>query len=672
MSTREARQAATLLESGLRQIRQGQFEQARLSCQRVLELAPRHPDALHLLGIIALQRGDHAGAVEKILQAIAIRPDDAAYHANLAHAYAGLQRLPEALAAFERAGRLDRNDPDIQLGIGNCLGMMGRGPEAEAVLRSLVEKHPRYALGWFNLAKSQEIQKRYEDACASYRRAIELAPRSADAYHNMGVALNRLQRYEEAEQAFRGSLAADPGFAPSRVGLAVALNFLRRHDEAEAQCREAIRLAPGERGARAMLAKSLSGQGRWAEALQWFEAAISEAPEDPELLSYLADALARNGRIAEALDAFDLASRHGTGTSADQSVPFGRAIALFSAGRIREGAAAWFGRDKTRALPAGDQIRAPAIELPRDLTGARVCLVGEQGLGDELFFLRYVPRLKARGCRVIYHGGTKIKSILARCPALDEALEGIAPLSPADQTVLVGDLPYLLGGHSETTSFPATGGMSRTRFAGNDWKWDHYWRARAFWPELPLPLRLEPVPELLAAVSERLRQLGPPPYLGLTWRAGTDIDTQRGRVWQLYKEAPFEPLAAAMRAVAGTLVSVQRNPRTGETQRLAALIGKPVHDLSAANEDLEEMLALLDVLDDYIGVSNTNMHLRAGAGKTARVLVPWPAEWRWMIAGGTSPWFPGFRIYRQRPDGDWKEALTALAADLQSASGRVR
>jgi hypothetical protein len=84
------------------------------------------------------------------------------------------------------------------------------------------------------------------------------------------------------------------------------------------------------------------------------------------------------------------------------------------------------------------------------------------------------------------------------------------------------------------------------------------------------------------------------------------------------------------------------------------------------------MLALLDVLDDYIGVSNTNMHLRAGAGKTARVLVPWPAEWRWMIAGGTSPWFPGFRIYRQRPDGDWKEALTALAADLQSASGRVR
>jgi len=146
---------------------------------------------------------------------------------------------------------------------------------------------------------------------------------------------------------------------------------------------------------------------------------------------------------------------------------------------------------------------------------------------------------------------------------------------------------------------------------------------------------------------------------------------QRGRVWQLFKEIPFEPLAAALRGVSGTLVSVQRNPRAGETERLAALVGKPVHDLSAANEDLEDMLALLAVLDDYVGVSNTNMHLRAGAGRTARVLVPWPAEWRWMIAGSESPWFPGFRVYRQRQDGDWDDTLTTLEGELRLAYEKV-
>jgi len=78
----------------------------------------------------------------------------------------------------------------------------------------------------------------------------------------------------------------------------------------------------------------------------------------------------------------------------------------------------------------------------------------------------------------------------------------------------------------------------------------------------------------------------------------------------------------------------------------------------------------LALIDDYIGVSNTNMHLRAGVGKTARVLVPCPAEWRWMAAGEESPWFPGFRIYRQTPDGDWSGALNKLRGDLLESLGK--
>jgi hypothetical protein len=60
------------------------------------------------------------------------------------------------------------------------------------------------------------------------------------------------------------------------------------------------------------------------------------------------------------------------------------------------------------------------------------------------------------------------------------------------------------------------------------------------------------------------------------------------------------------------------------------------------------------------------MHLRAAVGKTARVLVPRPAEWRWTMVGDESPWFPGFRVYRQGPDGDWSEALARLARDLRA------
>ena len=174
MSTRKTSRATALFESGLRQFQQGQIEQARQSCQRALELAPRHPDTMHLLGVIALQKGDPAGAVEMLRRAVAIQPDHAGYQANLAYGYVGLKRLPEALAAFERAARLDANDPELQLGAGNCLAMMGRPADAEAVFRRLVERHPRFALGWFNLAKALDDQQRHEENAAERDRVRKI------------------------------------------------------------------------------------------------------------------------------------------------------------------------------------------------------------------------------------------------------------------------------------------------------------------------------------------------------------------------------------------------------------------------------------------------------------------------------------------------------------------
>ncbi len=105
----------------------------------------------------------------------------------------------------------------------------------------------------------------------------------------------------------------------------------------------------------------------------------------------------------------------------------------------------------------------------------------------------------------------------------------------------------------------------------------------------------------------------------------------------------------------------------GECERLAAAIAAPVHDVSAVNDRLEDALAWLALLDEYVGVSNTNTHLRACAGRDSRVLVAWPPEWRWPRDAQRSPWYPGTALYRQSRDGDWSGALGCLRADLLSA-----
>ena len=110
-------------------------------------------------------------------------------------------------------------------------------------------------------------------------------------------------------------------------------------------------------------------------------------------------------------------------------------------------------------------------------------------------------------------------------------------------------------------------------------------------------------------------------------------------------------------------MSLQRGPTKEDLAAIRSATGAVVHDLSALNEDLAEMLALLDVLDEYVAVSNTNVHLRAGLGRTARVLVPYPPEWRWMLEG-RSQWFPSFPVYREPASRGWSQPLAQLRSEL--------
>jgi hypothetical protein len=110
---------------------------------------------------------------------------------------------------------------------------------------------------------------------------------------------------------------------------------------------------------------------------------------------------------------------------------------------------------------------------------------------------------------------------------------------------------------------------------------------------------------------------------------------------------------------------MQRLPKPDDMASFVKALGRPPLDWSRLNDDLPEALAGLSLLDEYVGVSNTNMHLMAGIGRTARVLVPQPADWRWMAEGDESPWFPGFGIYRQSNDGSWSDALARLVQDLK-------
>ena len=650
------------LEHGLRAQREGRLESARDACLRALAAAPDHPEALNLLGTIWLQLGDPARAVECFERAARKLRNHPGVLGNLAQAYFALAQYGRAKEAFRKASRLVPRNAHFQVGVANSLAMQGQLSDAEIMLRKLADRFPGASLVWFNLGNVLRDQGRLEEAVPCYVKALEIDPRLVDARNNLGGVWHALYRFEEAEREYRACIALAPDYAAAQYNLASVVIDRGRFREAEDVCREIIQRDPAATRAHTFLGAALGHQGRLLEALECHRSAAELAPQDAKVAEIYAAALADVGDFSGALRGFARAlALEPDSTSARQLL----GTALLSHGCLTDG---WvYFAYRTAFIRFREKY--PDVQLsrtlPPELHGSHIFLLREQGLGDEVFFLRFARLLSAAGARVTYRASDKLRGLLSRVACLEQVVEETAPAPQADAVMMVGDLPHALSDHPANPlriAVPQENEMRAAEFPPG---------ISLFCPPVPPTLELQPLQACLAAVRRRLTGAGSPPYIGLSWQAGTAPEEQRGGpAWSLYKKIGIEPLAEALRDLPGTFIALQRNPGPGEIEAFSRILGRRMHDFSALNEDLESMAALLALIDEYIGVSNTNMHLRAAVGGTARVLVPCPAEWRWMNSGRSSPWFPGFQIYRQDLNGGWDAAFTQLAQDLQEKYGK--
>ncbi len=643
------------LESGLAAHREGDIERAVGAYRQALDIAPDDPDALNLLGTGLLQLGNAPAAVSNLERAARRQRDNPMVLANLAQAYLALDRYAEAAETFRKASRIAPQELHFQLGLGTALAMAGKLADAAALLKRLASRFPDAAPVWFNLGNALRDLKEPAESIAAYRKAIALDPGYADAINSLGSVFQSTLRFDEAEAQYRECLSVAPDHLLARYNLASVVMDLGRFEEAERVCREVVERAPHAPTGYTILGAAVGHQGRLLEARACHAHAARLAPDDPKTVENYGATLMEVGDFAAGLRWLTRSLALSPESDAPRQL---LGIELLAHGHLQDG---WI---EYGVRPAALRFREkyPALDLarslPQDLSGKHICVLREQGLGDELFFLRYAPVLAARGARITYRSSDKIAGLLARAPCIHAQVEEMAPLPPADANILVGDLPHALG---ESVSSPldfADGPPTTSLPELNVY-------ASIYWPPVPKSLDLHPLESRVGSLRARLAKLGPPPYIGVTWRAGTAPEEQNAVTWLLFKSIGLTSIAHAMAKVGGTIIALQRKPGTGELDALSQALGRPAHDFTDLNEDLESMLALLSLLDDYVAVSNTNVHLRAAVGKTARVLVPAPAEWRWRQSGRSTPWFPGFQLYRQSLQGDWRAALSALKSDLE-------
>jgi len=644
-----------LLDAGRRAHEAGDLATAITAYKAALSNQQDDPKLLFLLGNLFLESRQTDAALEYLEQAAARQRNHPVVIGSLAQAYFEAGRHADAENTFRKACRLDPRTVQFQIGLANALAMQQKFAEAETLLKRAVARYPDAAYAWMNLGNVARDQSRFEEAITHYREALRCDANLLDARNNLGSALHMLLRFEDAEKEYRACIAGDSGFVMARSNLASVLIDVGRFGEAEAQCRDMLVAAPEFANAHAMLAAAVGSQGRLSEALPHFRDAARLSPETKRYATSYAAALCETGQVDEGLRLF--------GNRLNQTEDVLTATQMVTSVLLANGyfAEGW---SRYRQRPTFLRIRTHferlqlQQSLPTVLQGKHLCVVCEQGLGDELFFLRFMPQIKAKGVRITYCTSPKLESILRRVADIDAIIATPDDVPASDANILVGDLPHALCDADATLpESPAQNAETGTLLHEFPW-------ARPPYAPLPPPsLRIAPLQNAIEQVREQLARTGPPPYLGITWRGGTAPENQRGAEWKLFKQIGIPALGHALSTWPGTFLALQRHPAEGELAALQTALGRPLADFTALNDELEQMLALLALIDDYVGVSNTNMHLRAATGKCARVLVPCPAEWRWMAAG-TSPWFPGFGVYRQSFDGRWDDALAALRHDL--------
>ncbi|MFQ5954483.1 MAG: tetratricopeptide repeat protein [Kiloniellales bacterium] len=235
---------AETFQSAVRQHRAGRLSEAEALYRRVLQAAPDHADALHLMGLAAAQQGRYPAALELIGKAIRLNDAVPDFHNNLAEAYRALGRIDEALAAYRRAIALAPGFVGAHLNLGGVLCERGLWDQAEACYRNAIAAEPDLAPAHYNLGDVLKTRGRLDEAVASLKRAAELAPDMAIAHNNLGATLQLLGRLDQAIDSFRRAIAVNPDLATAQHNLGVALTDKGRIEEAVMRFRKAIALAP--------------------------------------------------------------------------------------------------------------------------------------------------------------------------------------------------------------------------------------------------------------------------------------------------------------------------------------------------------------------------------------------------------------------------------------------
>jgi len=432
-----------------------------------------------------------------------------------------------------------------------------------------------------------------QGAIKSYRKAIELNSDYASAYCNLGNCLQKQSHYEESIEYYQQAINLTPDYADAYNGLAVGFYRLGNYNEAMKNCRKAIELKADHAQAYNTLAAVLEMLQRYDEAIECYDKTVEYAPDYAEAYCSRGILHLRHGRFAKGWDDYQ-----------------------------------W--RLKTEKVK-GTLLYGKPFWQGEDFQGKTLLVQSEQGFGDSMQFVRYLPMVKARGGKVVLAEKPELIDLLGNLEGVDDLVD-IRQLADRgvgyDLYVPLLNLPAIFNTDMDT-----------------------------------IPIRLPYLFANESKVDHWCKAIGEDGFkVGIVW-AGDPIHTNDHNRSCRLKD--FMSLAKLKNV---NLFSLQKGSCVDQIKNWPSDI-EPIEDIGQGFNDFSDTAAAIENMDLIISVDTSVIHLAGAMGKTAWLIIPYESDWRWMLDRQDSPWYPTVRIFRQKQHSGWEELFDRVADSLEDLIG---
>lgn len=472
------------------------------------------------------------------------------------------------------------------------------------------------------------------EAVSCFRNALNAKTDFFEAHLNLAKALKKLGKYSEAIERFTNVLAIRPDHIPAYLDLSFLCYQLGNTSGAISCCKKALELDPESVEAYNNLGNALVNHGDILSAVESYNRALKIRPDRADIYYNLANALKGAGRIHSAIENYqralaikpDFIDAH-----------WNLSHALLLSGNFQDG---WREYEWRFQLPVQKNIYPYRYEVPRwdgsAFKGKRLLVHDEQGFGDTLQFMRYLPMVKALGGTVIFEVRKQLLELLKNTSGIDELVErssdGRPPLA-FDLYVPLMSLPAIFGTTQKTIPAPIP-----YLSADND--------LTRRWAE-----KLNPISGF---------------KVGICWQGNPSHQADRRRSVPLKFFAPLAKIENVQ------LVSLQKKHGLEQLADLPADVSviEFGSELDEHNGVFMDTAAVMKNIDLIIASDTAIPHLAGALGLPVWLVLPDIPEWRWLMERNDSPWYPTMRLFRQTKAGDWTTAFCQVGEALQALVGK--